>query len=436
MTMDTRTAQALIRFGLGRRGTEPLPADPEAWLSGQLDGPDPADFAGAPSATDGLMAWVRDSRDPVADRKQSRVAEILATERRLQLGNLLTTQAPFRERLVLFWANHFTVSIARPETHPVMGAYVREAIRPHVTGRFVDMVLAVMRHPGMQLYLDNWLSMGPHSTLGKLSGNGLNENLGRECLELHTVSPAAGYHQADVIALATLLTGWTIDFNLSQPPQPPRFVFFEPMHEPGPKTLMGRQFPPGEAGGIEALRFLGTHPAAYRFIATKLVRHFVADDPPAADVARVSAVLEGTQGDLRLAALELLALPGAWRPLTKFRSAQDHVIAALRALDLPPGQGADPVPVMEALGQPWWTQPQPNGWPDTAGDWAAVVGLLARAEWAHDLAGRAGALDPAEVAQAALGPLLRPQTRARMAAAGSRREALTLLLTAPEFMRR
>ena len=257
-----------------------------------------------------------------------------------QLGNALTTPSPFRERLVWFWTNHFTVSLRRGDCAALVGAFVEEAIRPHVTGRFVDMLLAVMRHPAMLLYLDNVASAGPNSPAGQRGKRGLNENLARECLELHTVSPAAGYTQADVTNFARVLTGWSIDLR----GDPPGFRFRPFTHEPGEQTVMGRRFPPGEEGGVAALRFLAAHPETHRFLAGKLVRHFVADDPPEDAVRRIAGVLRDTDGDLGAAAAMLTTLEAAWQPQTKLRTPLDHVIATLRALEAPPPQPDAPYP--------------------------------------------------------------------------------------------
>ena len=178
------------------------------------------------------------------------------------------TDAPYRERLVWFWANHFTVSLRRGEVSAVLMPFIREAIRPHVNGRFADMLFAVMRHPAMLMYLDNAASIGPNSPAGLRSHRGLNENLARECLELHTLSPAAGYTQNDVTEFAKVLTGWSFDINYN----PPQFVFRLNAHEPGPKTIMGQTFNHGAEGGIAALTWIADHPATHRHLATKLVR--------------------------------------------------------------------------------------------------------------------------------------------------------------------
>ncbi|MDR3539176.1 MAG: DUF1800 domain-containing protein [Acetobacteraceae bacterium] len=428
--MDLSTVQALVRFGLGRRPAEALPTDPAAWLLSQLQGPDPAAGMG-PRTADGLAALRADRKNkPPPGESQSRA--LFRDGAVAQLANALTTQAPFRERLVWFWTNHFTVSVRRGQCAAVLPSFVAEAIRPHVTGRFADMLLAVMRHPAMLLYLDNVASIGPDSPAGVRSHRGLNENLARECMELHTLSPASGYAQADVTAFAAILTGWSIDLQAD----PPGFRFRPGAHQPGEQTVLGHAFPAGEAGGVAALEFLANHPATHRFLAAKLVCHFVSDDPPPAAVHRIEGVLRDTQGDLGAASVALVGLDAAWHPLTKLRTPQDLVVAGLRALDLSPDQTGNPIGALGGLGQPFWNAPAPNGWPDRAADWAAPEAMVRRVDWAFGLAGRTQATDPLEIADATLGPLLQPATQDAMRHAGSRHESLTLFLSSPEFQRR
>ena len=346
---------------------------------------------------------------------------------------LLTTAAPFRERLCWFWLNHFTVSTRAGQVAALAGAYLRDAIRPHVTGRFADMLGAVMQHPAMLAYLDNAGSVGPDSPAGKRQNRGLNENLARECLELHTITQAAGYTQADVTRFAGLLTGWSIDLDSD----PPGFRFRPAAHQPGPKTLLGHSFAEGQQGGLQALDLLATHPFTYRNLATKLARHFIADAPPPAAIAALEATLNRTHGDLKAASLTLIELDAAWTPLTKLRTPFDYVIAVLRCLDLAPAERPAALnAVLGGLGQSLHNAPFPIGWPDTAPDWSAPEAMLRRIDWAYTVAGRAKTLDPVATADLALGPLLPPATRAQIAQAGSQRDAITLLLASPEFQRR
>jgi uncharacterized protein (DUF1800 family) len=215
-------------------------------------------------------------------------------------------------------------------------------------------------------------------------------------------------------------------------------MFRPNLHEPGPQTVMGQQFDGGEQAGIDALTFLSTYPTTYDLLARKLVVHFVADDPPPAAVARIAGVLRETKGDLGATSAALVDLPQAWVPGQKLKTPFEYVISMLRAAPPPPAQKPpNPIMFLAQLGQPVWSAPLPNGWPDQAVDWAGSDAVMARIDLAYTYAGRFNDdADPAQLAGNALGPLLRPETQTAMAAAGSPREALTLFLTAPEFQRR
>ena len=440
-------ASAQIRFGLGcTPGT--TPADPARWLAQQLADPDPgpqtATVAEAITATMADFAARRmrkqlvadappdPSAPPSADRPPSQARALFQADGEALLTHAVTTPAPFRERLVWFWLNHFTVSTRKGMIAPLVGSYVRDAIRPHVTGRFADMLLAVMRHPAMLLYLDNAQSAGPNSPAGVRTNRGLNENLARECLELHTVSPAAGYTQTDVTAFASVLTGWSIERR----EEPLGFRYRPGMAEPGDKTVLGRSFPAGEQGGVAALQFLADHPATHRHLATKLVTHFVADTPPPDAVRRIETVLRDTGGDLGAASLELTRLPGAWTPFTKFRSPAELVLATWRGAALPAEKRPPLMPILAGLGQPMFGAPLPNGWPDSAAEWAGPEALIRRVDWAYGFAARPELPEPMQLADATFGPLLPAATASAVHRAGSRRDAITLLLASPEFQRR
>jgi uncharacterized protein (DUF1800 family) len=440
--MNTRRHIAPIRFGYGLRLGEDAPADPEAWLERQIASkatpPEGASVADALQAriTQQRDARERSNRPPAADGMQAPpvrgpLQEIMFTETRAWATWRVGGQDGFRDRLVDFWANHFTISRRSVFVGGLNGPLEREAIRPHLTGRFADMLVAVTRHPGMLLYLDNHVSVGPASEAGRRSRRGLNENLAREVLELHTLSPAGGYTQGDVQELARILTGWSVALDRD----PWGFVWRPAAHEPGAKTLLGRSFAEGPDSQEAALRFLGTHPATYRHLAVKLARHFVADEPPAAAIRRLDEVLRQTEGDLGAVARALVAMPEAWsNPLGKFRAPLDFAIAAARAVGAPRGELA--LAGMATLGQPLWLAPQPNGWGDRAEDWAAPEALMRRVDWIYTTAGRLERSDVAAVTAAALGPLARAETVGAMRGAGSVRDALTLLLASPEFMHR
>lgn len=449
--MDKALAIAASRFGFGPGPQDNPGSDPKAWLKAQLQGDDPGlaspAFAGLPSGAEAMDALAADAiahkalllANPSGKGEfRGQAPQNFKADVTAQLNFAATTPASFRERLVWFWANHFAVSARQNDTASLIGPMLREAIRPHVTGNFTDMLLAVERHPAMLHYLDNANSIGPDSPVGQRTKRGLNENLGRECMELHSVGLAAGYSQADVTAMANILTGWTTATD-DKGGDATGFIYRPGMHEPGPQTVMGHAYDGGEQAGIDALTFLSTYPTTYGMLARELVIHFVADNPPPAAVARIAGVLRDTQGDLGITSAALVDLPEAWVPGQKFKTPFEFFISTLRAAPVPQGQQpANAMGILNALGQPAWAPPLPNGWPDQAASWAGSVAVMARIDWAYTYAGRfndAGA-EPMQIADNALGPLLRPETRAAMASAGSRREALTLFLTAPEFQRR
>ena len=434
--MPDDALHAATRFGLGPRLGQALPGDPRGWLLGQLDGPDPMLAVPGASTADGLVAWHLDRKMPVPEGTPPRVHELWQAERTAMGTAMVTTPTPFRERLVWFWANHLTVSTRQGEIFALAGGYLREAIRPNVTAKFADLLIAVMTHPAMLHYLDNGSSIGPDSraALATKPGQprrGLNENLARECLELHTVSPAAGYTQADVTAAAGVLTGWAIEIDGAVP----GFVFRPDAHEPGEIRVLGQTFPAGMQGGLAMLNWLGTHPATYAHIARKLVTHFTADTPPADAVARVIRVLSATRGDLRAASAELVAIPACWTGV-KLRPPQEYLVAAARAVDLPAGEHPALVNAMGAMGQPLMGAPLPNGFGDRAEDWDDGEALLRRVDWAWSLAGKLPDVEPGAVFDAVLGPAGSPDLRRVVKGAGSRREGLALLLSSPPMMRR
>ena len=440
--MDTNAAIAFNRFGLGRRRDEPVPADPRAWLTEQLVGPDPGPSQGLPSSSDALEQ-LRDlimaQKDaPMVDGKKGHTPEAQAfhehskAEVAALLAQAITTPTGFRERLVWFWANHFTVAMRSRPAAACAGPFVREAIRPYVNGRFRDMLLAVERHPAMMAYLDQPQSVGEHSEVGERRHRGLNENLARECLELHTVTPAAGYTQADVTAFARILTGSVIDMAH----EPHGFRFLPAAHEPGEQVVMGRTWPAGEEGQVAILEWLADHPSTQHHLAVKLVRHFVADDPSPTDVARIEAVLRNTGGDLGAASRALVSLPDAWVPMTKLRTPQDYVVACMRAVGARPEMEPQLPNTVSGLGQPVFGAPFPIGWPDRAADWLGPEQILQRVDFAYQFSARVTDQEPVEVAENTLGPLLRAETLTEIRRAGSRQDGLTLLLSSPEFQRR
>ena len=393
--MDT-TLRALNRFGLGARLGERARIDaPHAWLRAQLDRPSARMDAPAGASRDDVADAIRGLRmiangnERERQEARRRLVQVALAESDAALTQRVATEQPFVERLVAFWSNHFCVSAAaKIPVAALAGGYEREAIRPHVLGRFEDMVLASAKHPAMLFYLDNIQSIGPTSRGARLTRRrrnaprGLNENYARELLELHTLGVNGGYTQQDVGALARILTGWSIDQRSYT------FEFRDELHEPGSKRLLGVEYrEDGVREGEAAIRALCKHPATATFIATKLVQHFVADQPPAAAVSRISNVFRETDGDLRAVSRALIDLPEAWSNTRKFRTPQEWLVALLRAFSVK-DVNENTVRVLRQLRHPLWSPPSPKGFGDTMSEWADPDSLLNRAELARTLANR------------------------------------------------
>jgi uncharacterized protein (DUF1800 family) len=372
----------------------------------------------------------------------------------------LETDAPFVERLVHFWTNHFAVSADKQPIGAIAGLYEQEAIRPHVTGNFLTLLTAVERHPAMILYLDNQASMGEGSAAaGFVRRNrgrelGLNENLAREILELHTLGVDGGYTQADVTEFAKVLTGWSIGGAIGprglagngagrpgfgDGGDPGEFHFRTAMHEPGDKTVLGKRYKErGIEEGEAVLKALALHTSTARHLVTKLARHFVADDPPHALVERLSDVYLRNDGELVPVYRALIAAEEAWRePLAKYKSPQDFVLSAHRALGRTPDNLQQVTGVLTQLGQRPYTPGSPAGWPDTAANWDGGDALLKRIEWAGAVGRAVGdRVDPLPLTDAVLGTVAGEHTRSSVRGAESASQGLALLFAAPEFQRR
>ena len=362
-------------------------------------------------------------------------ARLMQNEAQVRFDAAFGADIGFVERLVWFWSNHFCVSADKVVA--AAGPYEREAIRPHVLGRFVDLLQAVESHPAMLFYLDNVQSIGPNSIAGIDRDKGLNENLARETLELHTLGVRGGYSQADVTNLAKVLTGWTW-LPPGEPLHGGEFVFNKLLHEPGPQTVLGKSYPDGGVEqGRAVLTDLARHPATARHIAQKLAQHFVADQPPTALVGKLEKAFCDTDGDLKQVAKALITADEAWMPQRKkLKRPSEWIASALRATG---AHSAVPVPrlmgAQAALGEALWRPPAPNGFSDSEAAW--IDGIPHRLDMANEFAGRvANQLDPLAVLDDSLGPLASAQTRQTIARAESRSQAVALLLMAPEFLRR
>lgn len=374
------------------------------------------------------------------DPEGVRLRDVLLVDVKARIDHGLAAPAGFAERWVLFWSNHFCIALRRgPFIQALAGPYEREAIRPHVFGRFVDLLVAVETHPAMLHYFDQRQSIGPNSPAGQRRQRGLNENLAREILELHTLGVGGGYAQADVTAFARALTGWSITGFEENIDGYGAFVFAPNRHEPGPQEVLGRIYrQEGQEKGLAILRDLARHPSTARFLATKLARHFVADSPPPALVDALEAEFRKTDGDLAALARVLLTHPASFQASpAKIRTPYEFLLASLRATEAP----ADRVPALanalNLMGQPLWNPPGPNGFPDDEASLVAPKAMKTRLEFALQMARPLGGrFDPRDLAEAVLGEGLSAETRQAVARAETRPQGLALLLMAPEFQRR
>jgi len=510
---DLQAAIAAHRFGLGEADLAVVGDDATAWLLAQTGAAEPQRGSGLVTGAQGLARQAEvlaaqrqpapgglpdmaapptsaggpatpsatpSATPPAAPAGAAPLRDINQADQRARLATAASSRQPFNERLALFWANHFTISLAKGATRGTVGAFEREAIRPHIGGRFVDLLRAAVQHGAMLRYLDNDRSAGPDSAVVRRQARrqaglpqrvaGLNENLARELLELHTLGVAGGgaayggwggYTQADVTALAAVLTGWRVPpaamlAGTAAPGAPgapvapgaatglgtpgPASAWFDPAwHQPGPKQVLGRSHAEGPAGLESVLQQLAGHPSTARFIAFKLARHLVADAPPPALVARLADSFASTGGDLPSLYRSLVLAPEAWAPQpAKLRTPEEFVLASARLLQLGDSlvQRAPDAGIGQ-LGQRLLAAPSPAGWPDQAADWLGPDAVWKRVEWATRLADRLGPqADARALAVRSLGPRLTAATARQIDRAADGRQALALLLLAPEFQRR
>jgi uncharacterized protein (DUF1800 family) len=483
---STATAAAIAahRFGLGEPQLQVIGGDAPGWLLAQIGPAEPQRGNELASGVEGLKRFAEFIRtqqaararpatgDAMAPSNETRNAEQLFGEHfrsivqgdvRARLVTAATSTRPFNERLALFWANHFTVSMAKASARGIVGAFEREAIRPHIAGSFEGLLKAAVMHAGMLRYLDNDQSAGPQSRIvqrlarrPRAEGEpgpriaGLNENLAREVLELHTLGVTGGgaayggwggYTQADVTEFARVLTGWRVplrEIALGRHEGPP--AQFDPSwHDPGPKTVLGKRYREGPDALAEVLADLARHPATARFIATKLARHFTADEPAPALVAQLEQSFRATGGDLPSLYRTLVQAPEAWAAAPrKLKTPEEFVVSSARLLGL--GEQAfarNPDGGINTLGQRVQAAPSPAGWPDRAEEWLGPDAVWKRVEWATRVADRLGRqTDARALARTSLGPLLGEDSTRAIERAADGPQALALLLLAPEFQRR
>jgi uncharacterized protein (DUF1800 family) len=372
------------------------------------------------------------------DRARRQLLPYLHAELHGRMRHAVATRTPLLDRLVWFWSNHFTVSAKRIGVYALVGPYEREAIRPHVLGRFEDMLLASLRHPAMLIYLDNFRSVGPStaavgSGFGAQRRTGVNENLAREVLELHTLGDRIAYTQTDVGQLALGLTGWGLaGFGGGG------FRFDDNAHEPGERVMINRRYAHAGVEQAEAMLVdLACHPATARHVARKLLQHFGGSAPAAADVERVAGVYLKSNGQLRAVTLAVIDSPSLWRADTarRARHADELLAGAWRTLGLEPPAGSAIHMQLDSLGEVTWLAGSPAGWPERSIAALGPDALLARIDWSRSTAeGAPATLDARALARERYGALLGMHTRQEIDRAASGAQALALLLASPEFL--
>lgn len=362
---------------------------------------------------------------------------ILTQEARIRTKQGVNTEAPFAERLVRFWTNHFTVSARTAELQVTVGAFEREAIRPHIFGSFTKLLQAATFHHAMLIYLDNAVSVGPNSSHGRSGRRGLNENHARELLELHTVGEAAGFTQDDVLETAKILSGWTIGTRHHYEPWLGTVIFGNGMHEPGRHVVLNTLFGSnGRQQAYQLLDSLALHPATARRLATKLAAHFVADDPPASLVNRLEASYLRSRGQLKALYTTLINSPEAWEPrMQKIKTPEDFVLSTGRSI------GVDAIlrssaNALSSMGQPPFEAPSPKGWPDRGEFWMSPDSMIKRIDWMTEVVSKAKPHNPEALLADTLGPLVSPETQELVLKTSDPAKAVAIALLSPDFQRR
>lgn len=454
---------AASRFGYGAKPGElpAISARPESWLLDQLQGPSrPHDaIQRLPSSASALIdvqklrverRKAKNSDEDFAKDYSRIVRQFYIEQVNARYRAAADSDTPFYERLVHFWSNHFAISADKQPMPAVAGLFENEAIRPHVSGRFVDLLLAVEKHPAMILYLDNQRSIGPGSRAAKAANRrrndqqfGLNENLAREILELHTLGVDGGYTQTDVTTFAKVITGWSIgganERGRFASGDPGTFEFRDIIHEPGDQTILGKTYREnGVKQGEAVLQDLAVHPSTARFVGKKLAQHFVADDPPVAIVEKLTDTFLRTGGDLAAVYSDLVLANESWTsPRSKYKSPHDFVVSTLRAFNHEPNNPRFIIGALDTMGQTPFRPGSPAGWPDTAEQWGGADALYKRIEWSNTVARVvANRVNPVELGDAILGDLFSTETRKAVSRAETLTQGLTLFLASPDFQRR
>ena len=438
---------AFQRFGLGAKpgGPARIGDDPKAALRAEVEKANIAIITNS-----NLLSYAEACREAQYDFERSEA--VRNAEMSARINKQMSVEIGFVERLVMFWANHFSMTVNKNDTiRGVIGQWERDVIRRHVLGKFVDMLRGTLEHPAMISYLDNEDSIGPNSPTGIDWGVGYNENLAREVLELHTLGSGGGYTEADVTAFAKILTGWSYvrgweadgGWNGGNNNNRGRFIYRSSWHEPGSIRLMGKNYPGvGQQQAVRVLNDLVVNPETAEHIAFKLVRHFITDEPTPAMVNPIKQKFVQTNGNLKAVALALLDLPASWSaPLKKIRTPYEMTIAQYRALGKRYKNNESWVlsEPLYALHHMAWEPPSPEGFSDDTPTWLNPDAMRIRLDVAqfHSWTFTPDTQrDVVALANGLFQSALSPDTRARLNTAESPNDALIILFSCPEFQRR
>ncbi|MEM7506828.1 MAG: DUF1800 domain-containing protein [Pseudomonadota bacterium] len=444
----SRETIAAIRFGYGFQPGLRGPSDAGDLLRELSDGAQARLLVPGPSFAErhAMLAERREAlKRNASEAEQKRLVKRNRAQTVTDAAARLTQRAyghGLFERMTSFWMDHFTVAAKSPVRALLIPVYEPEAIRPHVMGHFADMLVAVSRHAAMLDYLDQRGSVGPNSKAGRRRDIGLNENLAREVLELHTLGVGGAYTQRDVRELAELLTGYGFQ------PDTGEFRFVSNQAEPGTETVLGRTYGRGkpDAGEAEeALRDLARHPDTARHIARKLAVHFVSDTPDDRLVRRLESTFRDADGHLPSLYAELLEHPSSWETFgAKVKQPMDFLVSCIRATgqrpsELKRGVQNQLVRALRQMNQPIHGPPGPDGWPEAGEAWITPQGLASRLEFASLLGNQLAKdrdLDPRKLAEDVLRDALRPGTAFAIGGAEARWEGFALIFASPEFNRR
>ena len=468
MTINTQTVIATNRFGLGARpgDLKSVGSDGRDWLIEQTRHKHLLlkSVGKVPDSKAALLEFMGFRKKTMEARQSGKtnsanpkdVMKMGQAMRPMYLQHIyartvqaMKTESPVYERLVHFWSNHFAVSVDNPQMFGIAGSLEFEAIRPNVNGYFSDMLLAAEKHPAMLIYLNNHQSVGPNSTFAKQAGKrvhqrkfDINENLGREILELHTLGVNGGYDQQDVTRFAKVISGWSIGGMYPRLPfsgDAGEFDFINLVHEPGKQKVLNKTY--NQAGikqGETLLKDLAKHSSTARHLATKLARHFIADQPPKEVIQRLSKVYLDSEGYLPAVYEALITSDEAWQePFAKYKTPNEFIYSMFRAIDYRPEQAQQILQPLVVLGQQPFKPGSPAGWPDTAKEWSGGEALLKRIELATAIGNRLGnRVDPDKLANDILGPNLGDHSRTAINNAESASQGIALLFASPEFQRR